>query len=83
MALRNYYGDEAGNTGPDLLDAAQPVFALAFTDFTREEATELLSTVSTKADEVHLADMLRRKGRSHIDRCLIILPCRATGLAAT
>lgn len=62
MALRTIYGDEAGNTGPDLLDAAQPVFALAFTDFTREEATELLSTVSTKADEVHLADMLRRKG---------------------
>lgn len=62
MALRTIYGDEAGNTGPDLLDAAQPVFALAFTDFTREEADELLMTVGTKANEVHLADLLRRKG---------------------
>jgi hypothetical protein len=56
------YGDEAGNTGPELLDPHQPVFALAFTDLTRDEARSVLATIDTAASEVHLAELLRRRG---------------------
>ncbi len=56
------YGDEAGNTGPELLDPNQPVFALAFTDLTPDEARSVLATIDTAASEVHVADLLRRKG---------------------
>jgi hypothetical protein len=56
------YGDEAGNTGPELLDPNQPVFALAFTDLTRDEAQSVLATIDTAASEVHVADLLRREG---------------------
>ena len=61
MARRTIYGDEAGNTGPDLLDGELPVFALATTDFTRDGADERLMTVGTKLNEVHLANPLCRK----------------------
>jgi hypothetical protein len=39
------YCDEAGNSGENLLDAAQPFFALASNDFSREEALSLLELV--------------------------------------
>ncbi|MFZ6843455.1 DUF3800 domain-containing protein [Undibacterium sp. RuTC16W] len=39
--------DEAGNTGAALLDPDQPVFVLASTNFSREEADELLNLVRT------------------------------------
>ena len=60
--LPRIYGDEAGNTGPELLDPNQPVFALAFTDLTPDEARSVLATIDTAASEVHVADLLRRKG---------------------
>ncbi|MCR5883724.1 DUF3800 domain-containing protein [Rhizobacter sp. J219] len=55
------YGDEAGNTGPELLDPQQPVFVLAFTDYAVGEAQTLLSTIATNAAEVHLTALLRRR----------------------
>ncbi|NMG28445.1 DUF3800 domain-containing protein [Aromatoleum evansii] len=41
------YFDEAGNTGAALTDQAQPVFVLASTDMTDQEAGNLLALVST------------------------------------
>ncbi len=39
--------DEAGNTGADLLNPQQPVFALASISLTRTQAEELLATIRT------------------------------------
>ena len=39
--------DEAGNTGAALTDTAQPVFVLASTNLTNEEAEKLLALVRT------------------------------------
>lgn len=52
--------DEAGNTGAALLDPSQPVFALASSDFTAEEATELLGFVRTpQTQEVKFSTLKR------------------------
>lgn len=47
MPMPTVYFDEAGNTGAALSDPAQPVFVLASTDMTDNEAAELLALVST------------------------------------
>jgi hypothetical protein len=41
--------DEAGNTGPNLLDPDQPVFVLASLDFTQAEAAAILSSLTVPA----------------------------------
>lgn len=55
------FGDEAGNTGPTLLDAAQPVFTYAITDLSREEAADVLATLKVNATEAHSTSLFRRK----------------------
>ena len=47
MPLPTIFFDEAGNTGAALTDAAQPVFVLASTNLTDEEAEALLAGVRT------------------------------------
>lgn len=42
------YFDESGNTGSDLLNPDQPVFALASTKLSREACEELIGTLRTK-----------------------------------
>ncbi len=47
MATPTIFFDEAGNTGAALTDPAQPVFVLASTDMTNEEAEVVLARVRT------------------------------------
>lgn len=55
--------DEAGNTGAALLDVNQPTFALASTNFTLEEAQELLNLVRTaQTQEVKFSTLKRSVG---------------------
>lgn len=56
------YGDEAGNTGPALLDPEQPIFTYAMTDLTPEEAAEALACLGLNASEVHSTSLFRRSG---------------------
>jgi len=50
--------DESGNTGPALLDAAQPVFVLASNNFTAAEAGTLLDIVrSNQAAEAKFSNL--------------------------
>lgn len=44
--MGNVYFDEAGNTGPDLLDKDQPVFVLAANCFDDEKADELIKKLA-------------------------------------
>jgi hypothetical protein len=56
------YADEAGNTGPGLLDPAQPIFVYSLNDLTTEEASDALATLGLKSDEAHSTALFRRKG---------------------
>ena len=56
------YGDEAGNTGPALLDPNQPTFAYAITDFQASEAAEALACLKLNSAEVHSTSLFRKKG---------------------
>lgn len=56
------YGDEAGNTGPALLDPEQPIFTYAMTDLTSGEAQDALSCLGLNASEVHSTALFRRDG---------------------
>lgn len=49
--------DESGNTGANLLDKEQSIYALASVCYTDKEAEELLSTVNTKMEEVHFVKL--------------------------
>jgi hypothetical protein len=52
--------DEAGNTGADLLNVEQPVFALASVSFSRSEANEILEGIRTpQANEVKFSRLKR------------------------
>ncbi len=64
--------DEAGNTGANLLDPAQPCFALASVHLSDEEAKAILQPVSGgQAEEAHFASLKRRKaGRKGILKVL-------------
>lgn len=60
--------DESGNTGADLLNMEQPVFALASTSISRERADHLLAIVRTRQTrEVKFSQLKRTEtGRSRI-----------------
>lgn len=60
--------DESGNTGQNLLDPDQPVFALASISLTDEEARQI---VGQSAEELHFAKM--RKSRVGRQRVLDVL----------
>lgn len=62
MTLPVLYGDEAGNTGPNLLDPDQPTFAYAITDLQAGEATEALACLGLNSAEIHSTSLFRRKG---------------------
>lgn len=46
------YFDESGNSGKNLLDNNQPVFVIAYHNFTNTEAREILSPIKSAADEL-------------------------------
>ena len=59
--------DEAGNTGPDLLSADQPVFALASVQLADADAKALLSKFSTNAAEVKFVNLRKTtRGRAQL-----------------
>ena len=64
--------DEAGNTGPNLLDSAQPCFALASVHLSDEEASTILEPVTGRqTKEAHFASLKRRQaGREGILKLL-------------
>lgn len=51
--------DEAGNTGQNLLDPAQPVFTLASVLLSPEEARAVLAPSNARGDEAHFARLRR------------------------
>lgn len=66
------YLDESGNTGSQLLEASQPIFVLASSCFTEQEALLLLRVIDSKSPhEVHFKTLRRRKsGQDAILRML-------------
>jgi hypothetical protein len=60
--------DESGNTGPDLLNSEQPVFALASTDISMAEAEHMIAPIRTfQAQEIKFSKLKRNPaGRSRI-----------------
>lgn len=62
MTLPVLYGDEAGNTGPNLLDPDQPTFAHAITDLQAGDAAEALACLELNSAEIHSTSLFRRKG---------------------
>ena len=61
--------DEAGNTGPDLLNEQQRIYALSSVNFTDEEADELINIFTTKSSELHFVK-LRKKNDQQIIKFL-------------
>lgn len=57
--------DEAGNTGQNLLDQEQQIYALAAVCFNEEETNELKGIFSTKSEELHFSQ-LRKNYDKHI-----------------
>lgn len=54
--------DESGNTGSNLVDPEQRVFALASCMFSETESKQLLALIDSKSpNEVHFKDLKRRK----------------------
>jgi hypothetical protein len=62
MTLPVLYGDEAGNTGPALLDPEQPIFTYAMTDLLPDEAADALALLKLNSAEVHSTSLFRRPG---------------------
>lgn len=64
--------DEAGNTGADLLNADQPVFALASISLTSTQAADLLATIRTpQSRELKFSTLKRTEpGRRRLTRVL-------------
>lgn len=52
--------DEAGNSGPNLLDPSQKIYALSSVYFSDEEAEELSSIFTSKSSELHFAQLRKR-----------------------
>jgi hypothetical protein len=74
--------DESGNTGDNLLDAAQPIYALASVHVDEQAAAALIAEVAPAADgELHYSRLRRsRQGRETILRILrseLLAPGRA------
>lgn len=71
-ALKTIYIDESGNTGSNLLDKDQPVFATASCDFSLAEAEYLLSHLSiSAATEAHFKRLRKSPaGRNAIIKLL-------------
>ena len=44
------YFDEAGNSGQNLLDINQPIFAIASINFTIEETKDILSSIKSDGE---------------------------------
>jgi hypothetical protein len=60
FAMHEIAFDEAGNTGADLLNVKQPVFALASVSLSRSEANEILEGIRTpQANEVKFSRLRR------------------------
>ena len=81
MSIPNVFFDEAGNTGAALLDSTQPVFVLASTNFTDEEAKEIISPLlSAKSEEVkfsaHRRSELGRRRLLDLISCEVLTPER-------
>lgn len=72
VALKTIYIDESGNTGSNLLDKDQPVFATASCDFSLDEAEYLLSHLpSSAAAEAHFKRLRKSPtGRNAIIKLL-------------
>lgn len=69
MTTPTIYIDESGNTGSNLLDKQQPVFATASCDFTDEETSYLLEKLSfSNAEEAHF----KRLRKTHAGENAII-----------
>lgn len=65
------YFDEAGNSGQNLLDKDQPIFAIASINFTLEETKEILSNITSESEEIHFNRLRKyRKYHSQILKCL-------------
>lgn len=52
--------DEAGNSGPNLLDASQYIYVLSAVNFSDEEAEELSRIFTTKSSELHFVKLRKR-----------------------
>lgn len=72
MSIPEVAFDEAGNTGANLLDSAQPCFALASVHLSDQEASTILEPVMGRgASEAHFAALKRRQaGRQGILKVL-------------
>jgi len=68
MATVELFLDEAGYTGPDLINREQPVFTLASTNITEAEARSLLaSCFGARTGEVKFANLAKsQQGRTQI-----------------
>lgn len=55
------YFDEAGNTGANLLDPEQPFFVLASSNFSNEEAEELINLFQIQGDELHFVNLKKHE----------------------
>jgi hypothetical protein len=59
--IADIYFDESGNTGTNLLDSTQPIFALGSCDFTEKECQKLLDPLLNRgAHEVKFVNLKRR-----------------------
>lgn len=58
------YFDEAGNSGQNLLDTNQPIFAIASINFTVEETKDILSSIKSDGEELHF-NRLRKYSKYH------------------
>lgn len=61
--------DEAGNTGADLLNKEQPIFSLASSNYTKDEANNLLDIFNRNQGQEIKFKNLRRRKNNH-DRLL-------------
>lgn len=70
--MKTIYIDESGNTGSNLLDKNQPVFATASCNFSVEEASYLLSKLpASLAQEAHFKKL--RKSRAGCEAIIRLL----------
>lgn len=59
--VADIYFDESGNTGTNLLDSTQPIFALGSCDFTEKECQKLLDPLLHRgANEIKFVNLKRR-----------------------
>lgn len=59
--VADIYFDESGNTGTNLLDSTQPIFALGSCDFTEKECQKLLDPLLNRgANEIKFVNLKRR-----------------------